>query len=306
MVRAAALPRTATRASPVCLLSVTILLSIGSPTTAADLAGTASPCEGRRDITRIRAEHRQALLQEAEAVSAVRPVAAGRSAAFAALTDAGTREDRAARISPGLAFLMSAALPGTGQLAEGRNRAFAYLGVEAFAWIARFSWNDAGNRKEGEYEAFARRHWDLERWEHLASNSVDSCQNALPPGINFADQDTTILHFLEVGNYQHYYEDIGKLEAYRAGWDDYACDEPDVKSPNRRTYRSMREKSNDYLRDARRATTLIFLNRVVSAIDAYRTAHGARLAISPQTSLEFKVAGSWEHPKALLRVRRRW
>ena len=81
-------------------------------------------------------------------------------------------EDPASRIPPGLAFLMSAVLPGTGQLAEGRKRAFAYLGIEAFAWISHFAWVDAGNKKEGEYEAYARRHWDLDDWRALAYERI--------------------------------------------------------------------------------------------------------------------------------------
>ena len=146
---------------------------------------------------------------------------------------------RATRVPPGVAFLMSAVLPGSGQAAQGRNRAFAYLGIEAISWIAHVSWTDAGNKKEGEYEAYANRHWILATWDSLAAESNPDCQ-AIPPGVSYADSKTTIEGFLETGNYQHYYEDIGKLEAYRAGWDDFSCDEPDVMSPNRVYYRGMR------------------------------------------------------------------
>ncbi len=213
--------------------------------------------------------------------------------------------DRASRVSPGLAFLASAILPGAGQLLEGRNRAFAYLGAETMAWIAHFAWLDAGNKKEGEYEAYARRHWDLDRWRATA----DSCLTAIPPGVNRADAESTLIHFLDEENYQHYYEDIGKLEAYRGGWDDFPCPaDPNaiVISPNRGEYRSMRDDSNSYLDKARFATTFAFLNRVVSAVDAYRTARGARLKIAQGTDLELDFGGSLERPRAALRVRKRW
>ena len=214
-------------------------------------------------------------------------------------------QDPAARIQPGIAFLMSAVIPGTGQAAEGRNRAFAYLGLEALAWIAHFSWIDAGNKTEGEYEAYARRHWKFAQWDSLASESNPNCQ-AIPPNVSYADSKETLQGYEETGNYQHYYEDIGKLEAYRSGWDDFLCEQPDVISPNRADYRGMREESNDYLDKARNALTVIFLNHVVSAVDAYRTAKGARMKLPGGTDLKVNIGGSLEHPKFGLRVSRKW
>lgn len=213
------------------------------------------------------------------------------------------RADPARRTPPGIAFLMSAAVPGAGQLLQGRNRAFAYMGLEAIAWIAHFAWKDAGNKKEGEYEAYARQHWDLDRWNELASESSDTCR-ALPPGVSYADAKETIENFLEIGNYQHFYEDIGKLEAYRAGWDDFECSDPGVISPNRGEYRGMRSDSNDYLNNAKSAITVVFLNRVISAVDAYRTSRGARMPVADRTALELNVAGSLRHPRAVLQLRR--
>ena len=213
--------------------------------------------------------------------------------------------DRAARVHPGVAFLMSAILPGSGQIAEGRNRAFAYLGVEAVSWIAHFSWLDAGNKKEGEYESYARQHWQFTQWDSLAAESNPSCE-ALPPNVPYDDARETILGYIEDENYQHYYEDIGKLEAYRSGWDDFRCDDPETMSPNRTDYREMRQESNDYLDKASNAMTVIFLNHIVSAIDAYRTAKGVRMRIPGGAEVKFRVAGSPSHPSFGLRVTRPW
>jgi len=214
-------------------------------------------------------------------------------------------EDRAARIHPGVAFLMSAILPGSGQLAEGRNRAFTYLGIEAVSWIAHFSWLDAGNKKEGEYEAFARGHWNFATWDSLAAESNPNCQT-IPPNVQYDDARSTLLAFIEAGNYQHYYEDIGKLEAYRGGWDDFACASPEEMSPNRKHYRSMREDSNGYLDRARNAMTVVFLNHVISAVDAYRTAKGVRMSLPGGAEMKFRVDGSPHHPRVGLRVSKRW
>ncbi len=240
------------------------------------------------------------------ALSAQPPSGGGTQAAASLTGREETESDPAGKVPPGLAFLMSAVLPGSGQLAEGRRRAFLYLAVEAVAWISHFSFEDAGNKKEGEYEAYARAHWDLEQWRSLAYGDVDSCLNAMPSGVNPADAEETLVGFLEEGNYQHYYEDIGKLEAYRGGWDDYSCERPEEMSPNRTDYRSMRADSNDYLEKARFAKTVAFLNRIVSSVDAYRTARGARISLTSSTSLEIGVSGSPRNPGARLQVRRVW
>jgi hypothetical protein len=209
--------------------------------------------------------------------------------------------DRAARVSPALAFLMSAALPGTGQLAEGRNRAFAYLGAEAFAWIAHFSWKDASRKKEQESEAFADRHWDYADWKEHASDP--ECFGAIPPGLNEAELQEAILS-QRASNADSYYASLSKQDGYRGGWDDFNCEAPDGLSANRRAFSGMRQDSNDFLARARLATTFVFLNRIVSAVDAYRTARGARLSLSPRTHLELDVKGSLTHPRAALRLRR--
>ncbi len=237
------------------------------------LAG-AAPSPASTDAQPLRRAYRERILHDAERALPSRSEVARQAAASAVF--APDEPDRAARIPPGLAFLMSAAVPGTGQLAEGRNRAFAYLGLEAMSWIAHFSWKDAGDKKEVEYKRYADRHWSLDTWETHVDMPRDSCA-ALPLGVNPDDARTTLQGFIEEGNWQHYYEDIGKLEAYRSGWDDFSCDAPNQMSPNRVVYRSMRAKSNDYLNNARSALTVAFLNRIVSAVDAYRTARGARL-----------------------------
>jgi hypothetical protein len=287
-----------------CLLIAVLCASPADATHASsDLAGTGGPLPSMEQRTPPGSSRAQARSEEsARATGLARAAARQASMAMLGVT---TREDRAGRVNPGIAFLMSAVLPGSGQIAEGRNRAFAYLGVEALAWIAHFSWLDAGNKKEGEYEAYARGHWEFTAWDSLASESNPTCQ-ALPPNVQYAEQRKTLLDFLEAKNYQHYYEDIGKLEAYRAGWDDFDCATPDLMSANRRHYRGMREDSNNYLDSARNALTVIFLNHVISAVDAYRTAKGAHLSLPGGAEVKFRVAGSPRNPSVGLRVTRAW
>ena len=268
-----------------------------------DLAGTADPFpHPRADALRNSSWARGPVQAPARTARVSHEAIRQASVALLGQTE---REDRAARVNPGVAFLLSALVPGAGQLAEGRNRGFAYVGVEALSWIARYSWIDAGNKKEGEYEAYARRHWEYTAWDSLASESNPNCE-ALPPNVSYATARDNLLGFLEVKNYQHYYEDIGKLEAYRAGWDDFSCADPGSISPNRAHYRGMREDSNNYLDRARNALTVIFLNHIVSAVDAYRTAKGVRMGLPGGAEIKFRVGGSLREPNLGLRVTRKW
>jgi hypothetical protein len=241
---------------------------------------------------------REVWLQQAVDSDLVQTSGRGNESAEDALRE--ERVDPAARISPVLAFMMSAALPGTGQLAEGRNRAFAYLGAEALAWIAHFSWKDASQKKELESEGFADRYWLYDRWYDTASGD---CPESIPPTENLADLDAEIQSQYE-SNPDAYYASLSKEDGYRGGWDDFDCASLDTFSPHRGEYSDMRDDSNTFLERAQLATTFAFLNRVVSAVDAYRTARGARLALSPQTNLELDVKGSLKNPRAALRLRR--
>lgn len=197
---------------------------------------------------------------------------------------------------PGVAFLMSAILPGVGQLYNGDRRGYLYLGIEAGAWFARYSYLDAGNKREGEYEAFARRHWNLGKYRSSAGG--DGCTWS-------ASEDSLILWFQE-NDIQQYYEELGKYEKYRCGWDDFSFDpdHPNALSGNRSRYRDMRQQSNDLLNNARLALAVAVVNRVVSGVDAFRSARKKSESVELRQGLRFEneLGGSWRRPRAVLRV----
>ncbi|MBM3287899.1 MAG: hypothetical protein FJY88_11195, partial [Candidatus Eisenbacteria bacterium] len=190
----------------------------GDPGRAPDLAGMRDPIPRPRSLDGPSDGARGTLLGKTMEPLASQEEERSREEARASLGE--PEEDRAARISPVVAFLMSAALPGSGQLVEGRNRAFAYLGVEVLSWVSHFAWKDAALRKEGEYEAYADRHWDLEAWSDAA---LEDCPaGAIPPGGNYAELYETIQR-LRVEDTNDYYELLAKEDGYRAGWDDFSC-----------------------------------------------------------------------------------
>lgn len=171
--------------------------------------------------------------------------------------------------SVGKAFLMDLVVPGTGHLYAGNKRGWAYLGMEAAAWVAYLHYHDLGKQKETEFEAYADAHWDYARWI-----SACGCQNS--------PEDSLILNFHQ-NNKQQYYEDIGKINTYWSGWDS---------SPTLETkdfYRGIRAHSNNFLKDAHIAIVGAFVNRIVSAADVLHTMKKRGASLDANTKLRFRA-----------------
>jgi len=197
----------------------------------------------------------------------------------------------AKRRSPAVAGLMSAVVPGAGQLYNGQKIGFLFMGIEVASWVAYASLHATGKQEEKDYRKFADAHWSFDRYR---DTSFEDCP---PEGhSDFGIQDSTLV-FLYDTRRKDYYEDIGKLLIYSCGWDDQA---------NRATYRDMRANANDFLRNARYATTLVFLNHLVSALHAARTAasHNAKLPAGAELNLD--ISPGLRDPSASLALVRRF
>ena len=183
--------------------------------------------------------------------------------------------------SSGKAFLYNLILPGTGHLYAGYKRGWAHLGVEGLTWITYFYYHDRGVTKENEFEAYADQNYSLAQYDSLCN-----CEGT--------DASETIHRFYNE-NKQHYYEDIGKLENYWYGWSDYGGPEgpgpPYGDSANKNFYRGIRSDSNNFLKNARYALVVGFVNRVVSAVDVLRLTkkQKTQLALGDDTTLLFKA-----------------
>lgn len=105
--------------------------------------------------------------------------------------------------------------------------------------------------------------WERVDWERL---------NALERAIG-----KWYSHTLHHHGEQQYYELIGKYPQYNQGWFD--ADNPDFQygdqlSSTFKEYSRMRGIANDYYYKAKTAVTIVLLNHVISAIDAYFTTRG--------------------------------
>ncbi len=159
---------------------------------------------------------------------------------------------------PGRATLLSLVLPGAGQLYAGRAwKAVLFLGVEAAAVSAWYSYSQQGVDQTGVFQQFAIEHWDFWDWLDTASDYqtgqwgegdgqiyvgpdgnrathqleffVDVDGDGKREPYNTKDHmsvlqpyidDHGIRSFVFVARNHAYYENIGKYNQFFSGWDD--------------------------------------------------------------------------------------
>jgi len=205
------------------------------------------------------------------------------------------------RKSVARAMLLSAVLPGLGQMYAGGRRGYVVGGTMAAvdvlsAWLY-YDNNRKGDDRKTEYQAFARDHYDRDRFEKYVRDTVvafspdetfrpctdpgsydsSACWAAIYNVFPLSDKDDAA-----------YYEQIGEEYRYVFGWDDWYSDrEPShadvwgewpslpafpegipATSANRETYRDMKSKADDFYGKADRYAWVMVIGRVVSMIDA--------------------------------------
>lgn len=204
--------------------------------------------------------------------------------------------------SPVLAGIMSAILPGSGELYVGDYfKAAIFFAVEA-ALITVAVINDKdGDDLTAEFEAFADEHWsvvdysnylldhktelgipeecnipisgdtDLPPWERILNwNQLNECERPFS-------------HHLPRHGEQQYYEQIGKYNQYSSGWDQFNPETDGFRDVPQimRDYSVMRGNANDAYNIASKAVVGIYVNHLLSAIDAVwsATSHNKDLAV---------------------------
>jgi hypothetical protein len=177
---------------------------------------------------------------------------------------------RGKAISPALAGVLSAVVPGSGQLVMGQRRGWLYLGVETVAWFSYFALRSAGSRSEDDYQEYADLHWDWNRYE-----TVSSCPDGGPE--NFEEERDILLDLYD-NDRDSFYEAIGDQRVYACGWESSAA---------RSAFLGGVDDADALFRGASYAAGAALLNHLVSAIDAARSA-SRRRAVSTG-SLEWRV-----------------
>jgi hypothetical protein len=191
-------------------------------------------------------------------------------------------------------LLYSLLVPGLGEWSLGyKTRAVSHWAFETACWTGNFYYRDKGFDLRRDYHAFADKHWSTARWASSWNESLASAQGRYPDedpewlswitaeqwDSDWEMQDTAVIfeddnpgylhsHFAPFHeDQQHYYENLGKYDWYRWGWDDY--DGGTDTSVNRFTYVGMRNKSNDYFDLAQNLISAMVIARIVSMMDTF-------------------------------------
>ena len=202
--------------------------------------------------------------------------------------------DESDKKSPVLAGVMSALVPGSGELYLGDYlKAGIFFAVDVALIATAISYNNKGDNKEAEFKAFADAHWSVVKYADYLIQHKDELgipddaeipinrNGNLPPweqiqdwsALNYAE--TPFSHHLPPHGDQQYYEEIGKYNQYSSGWDEFDPqvdgfrDVPQIM----KDYAQMRGDANSAYNTASKIVIGVYINHLLSAIDAVWSAH---------------------------------
>lgn len=189
--------------------------------------------------------------------------------------------------SVGLGVLLSAVIPGAGELYGGNYlKAGIFFGIEVLAWATFAYFESKGNKKEEEYIAYADQYWDVRTYARWLKNEGFSESSGINPDEPNRDILREQIMVCERANFSHtmpeygsqqYYELIGKYQNFQAGWTNLTNVPTKAAGPyNYQTYRdpvftnyaAERQKANDFFDYAKIGPITAIVNHILSAADA--------------------------------------
>lgn len=177
------------------------------------------------------------------------------------------------RVNVTKATLFSFVLPGAGQWYAGaHDRAGIFLASEGIAWAAFGYFETVGAIKRTDYKAYA------------SANA----------GIDPTGKDDTFYRILSFYDSREEYNAAGRIiEPSRPYYPDVSYwDWQWNSSASLEQYRTLRNQSNEAFNRGKFALGALLLNRLVSAVDAWRTAKSVnRKARMEQASWKFRIKG---------------
>jgi len=197
-------------------------------------------------------------------------------------------DDLPGKKSPVLSGVLSAILPGAGQVYnEDWWIAGIFVAVEAALITTAVVYDNKGDDQTEYFENYADdytnpdHNWSVVRYaEWMAeyqgadlSKIIISNDESLPPWerVNWAELNAaeTGSHNLPPHGEQQYYELIGKYHQYAGGWNDYTGGANNSQiSPNFAYYSGQRGIANDYYNNASTAIIGVYINHILSAAEA--------------------------------------
>jgi hypothetical protein len=208
--------------------------------------------------------------------------------------------DQTNRRKPLLAAVMSAVVPGSGELyAQRYTKSAIFFAIDAAALTAYIIYNAKGNNKTNSFQNYANTHWSAVRYaEWIQQYGVNDYGPQLPAPFDLgkiANHDFSQINAWERGDdgqhsegfthelpqfgQQQYYELIGKYDQFKYGWDTYPQDASGIPVSDNGDYLGMvpqqmlnyaddRGEANRFYYAATTFLTIVVANHVLSAIDA--------------------------------------
>ncbi len=171
--------------------------------------------------------------------------------------------------SEGGALAMSALLPGSGHLYVGERSGWAFLILETAGWVEHHLALRDADRRDAEARAFVGNPYD--------SSATWSLERYRAAG----NEDTQYLEALWAGDRESYYRVIGSNPAYLAGYSGF--DPTDTKLH----YLGLRDARDSKYKLAGNMETLLWLNHLIAAFDAFRAAKIHNLPLRQDYQLRF-------------------
>lgn len=223
-------------------------------------------------------------------------------------------ENLTGKKSPVLAGVLSALIPGAGEIYTGDYlKAALFLAVEGVTLYLNYYYTKKGDDQTIFFQNYADEHWSvvryaewLNQWAVALGGSaniiIDSDVSKKPwqrvnwDALNKAERTVKeFSHTLYPYGHQQYYEMIGKYPQYSQGWDDSkfakgtysVAGEYYYDTKGRFIYYSgLRGQANDYYNIADKALIVTITNHILSMIDAIISANRYNSKVKFSMSLE--------------------
>ncbi len=188
--------------------------------------------------------------------------------------------------SPLIAGALSFVLPGAGQFyTENYWKTALFVVIEGAAITTAVVYDKKGDNQTADFQKFANQNWSVVRYaqwlmDHKAQlNLPDDCNITINPDASLPPQqrvnwdelnhcEQVFSHRLHPYGDQQYYELIGKYPQFSPGWVTFQGDDYHNIPQIFHDYSHMRGKANDYYNVAAKAVIAIYVNHVLSILDA--------------------------------------
>lgn len=225
-------------------------------------------------------------------------------------------------ISPLKAGIMSALIPGSGQIyTKSYLKSALFISAEVVSWIVYFTYTKKGDEQTRKFKQYADENWsvvDYADWMNRWMEKYGTEDKPIIPispdvskkpwervdwdKLNEAERYISRVsggfsHTLPFYGEQQYYELIGKYHQYAPGWNDFDKNflPQDVGSlkptPKFLFYSGERGKANDFYTIATNAMFVVVANHILSAMDASITAilHNKKLKTETNLNYDFGI-----------------